>query len=429
MHPPNDINAEASVLGACLLSLEAVEDAQALLSPEKFYGRAHRTIFEAIGNVAANGETPDVVTVAAELGGRLDGVGGVVKLSALVDAVPHARQVNQYARIVHERWMKRELLNISQDIKSLVADNASPNEIIGQVDGRLVGLLDTGGEDTARKIGEFASEHFRELQEAPDETTGTLTGLDALDTNMGGLQPGTLTVIAARPSVGKSALVQQIMLHVSGKLGQHAFLASLEMSKAELAERFICSLAKVDIRRLRMRTLSMFEWERAHKAASEVATYPWIVDDKAHLSTTQLVSRLRRYHREHPVALYAVDYVNQNFLTDPRRRGVSDASHVGYLFAAFKTAAKDLRIPIIAVSQLNRANEHENRRPRLSDLRDSGEIEQHADNVIFIHRQKNSDTENAAELVIAKQRNGPTGVFQVRFVPEQTRFVDSIPGR
>jgi replicative DNA helicase len=440
--PPHSIEAEQSVLGAMLLSDRThyafvIEEG---LKPADFYRERHREVFESMLDLFTQGESIDVLTVTEHLRsrGRLEVAGGQAEIDALTAAVPAVGNLRQYAQIVRERALLRRLLAASYEIQASVhGHEAPPREIVERAERAVLEVAHDDRQKDFRKVGEVLHAEIRKWQELSAEgrsLTGTPSGFADLDTITGGFQPGNLIIIAARPSMGKSALVTNIAENVAlnKEVAKPVALFSLEMSEAELAQRFIASQASIkgdDLRKGRLRDET--KWKRVLRTAGEYDAAPLYVDDSSDVGILDIRAKARRLHQqaqgEHGgLGLIIVDYL-QLMRADARIE--NRVQQVGEMSRGLKILARELNVPVIALSQLSRGVESRtDKRPMLSDLRESGQIEQDADLVMFIYRDEyyfpeTTEKPGEAELIIAKHRNGGLGDVPLTFQNEYPRFL------
>jgi replicative DNA helicase len=426
---PHNLEAEESVLGAVLLSAEAANVALEALQSDDFYKPSHQLVFEAITGLFDANQPIDAITLADALRrtNTLDRVGGVAALTRLLDTVPTTSNVEYYAEIVAETSARRRLLQAGAQVGRFamqtdreiaeVLDNAE--QAVFSVAERRVGegLVAVGPmlQDTLERIEEMGSRG--------DDVTGLPTGFRDLDRMLAGLQAANLVVIAARPSMGKSALALNIAENAA-ESGHPVAVFTLEMSREEVVQRLLSSMAGVDSHQLRTGQLTPDLWQRLVRVTSRLYQMPFYVDYSSDLTVTAIRAKCRRMMRKHGLGLVVVDYLQlmqAGTRADNRQQEIADISR------SLKNLARELHVPVIAVSQLNRALEaRENKRPRLGDLRESGAIEQDADIVMFIYRDDyydpGSDQRGVAEVSIAKHRAGATGTVMMNFAAEFTRF-------
>lgn len=428
--PPQNLMAEQSVLGSMLIDKSAIARVIEILEPDSFYRDAHRFIYEAALKLFDKGEPVDSVTVTEALRqeNKLDAIGGSVYITDLINSVPTSANVEHYARIVEEKAVLRKLITAGtaivrdafeeQQEVDKILDNAEKNifnialkrvrEGFYKVDGILKKVLD----------------RIDKLYGKKETLTGIPSGYADLDNLTAGFQNADLIIIAARPAVGKTALALNMAQSVAIKHKIPVAIFSLEMSKEQLAQRMLCSEAEIDALRLKTASLPDAGWKKLTKALGKLSDAPIFIDDSAAITITEIRAKARRLKVEHGLGLVIIDYLqlmSSRFRTDNRVQEISEIAR------SLKTLARELDIPVIAMSQLSRAVEQRTDRiPRLSDLRESGEIEQTADVVLFIHREDyyNQQTEkgNIAEIIIAKQRNGPVGTVELVFRKEIAKF-------
>jgi replicative DNA helicase len=427
--PPQNVEAEQSVLGCMLLDREAVLRCEEMLRPEDFYREAHRRIFAAMIDLHERGEAVDMITLSEHLGraGQLEALGGFSYLADLGNAVPSAANAVHYARIVQEKATLRRLLAAAADVERSVYDGADDAaEILDQAGNAFFQLAQERRQQpfaALRDVLVGAFERIEFLWEHKGEVLGVPTGLKRLDEMTTGLNPSELVILAARPSVGKTTLVLNWAAHAAQRKIPVG-LFSLEMSREQLAMRLLASEARVDMQRLRSGYLLERDWGPLSNALSRLSESPILIDDTPNISILDLRARARRMRSEHGIGLLIIDYLQ---LMHTRGRAESRQQEISEISRSLKALARELECPVLACSQLSRAVEmREGRRPQLSDLRESGAIEQDADVVIFIYRdpeaEKDDQRRDEVELIVAKQRNGPTGVVKVAFKREIGRF-------
>jgi len=428
--PPQNLEAEVSVLGAVLQDPQALLKAMEVLRASDFYKEAHRKVFDACLGLFERSEAVDLVTVANELLRRkwLDEVGGAAGLAALVDAVPTAANVGYHARIVKDKALLRSLIEKGTAVVSRAyADADDVDEILDWGEQQI---FEISQDKTSRSFVPVRSllkgtiEYIERLYERKVHVTGVPTGYRKFDEMTAGLQPADLIVVAGRPSMGKTSFCLNIAEHAAIKERIPVGVFSLEMSKEQLVQRLLCSLAKVNSNRLRTGYLSDSDWPRLTTQAGILSESPIFIDDTPGISLLEMRAKARRLKAEQGLGLLIIDYLQ---LVAGRGRAESRQQEISEISRSLKAMAKELNVPVIALSQLSRAVEaRDDKRPILSDLRESGAIEQDADVIMFIYRDEvyHPDTEdkNAAEIIIGKQRNGPTGTVRLRFFGQYTRF-------
>ncbi len=428
--PPQNLEAETSVLGAVLLENEALNRVLEILQEDDFYRNAHRRIFSAILHLYEHSEPVDLITLSEVLKtrGELDDVGGVEYLNSLVNAVPTAANISYYAKIIKEKAILRKLINRATEIVSQSYSNSGDvDEFIDQAERTIFEISEDRVRPSFYPIKDLIKSSFKTIERLYEKRqliTGVPTGFQRLDELTSGLQPSDLIIIAGRPSMGKTALALNIAQNASVQAAIPAAIFSLEMSKEQLALRMLCSEAKVDAHRLRGGFLSEADWPKLTRAAGSLSEAPLFIDDTPGLSALEMRAKTRRLKIEHNLGLVIVDYLQLmrgRASADSREQEISDISR------SLKALAKELSIPVIALSQLNRrVEERGDKRPQLSDLRESGAIEQDADVILFLYREevynKSEENRGKAELIIGKQRNGPTDKVDLAFLDKYTRF-------
>lgn len=432
--PPQNLEAEESVLGAMLLSPTAVGAVTEILDASDFYRDSHATIYRAALALWTKGEPVDAITLADELDtrGELEGVGGPSRIAELAALVPATSNVEHYARIVKEMATLRGLVRVGSEIARLGMDR--PGETSDLVDRAEQLVFDLAQE---RVTGDFAHidsllrdsfERIMHLYEAGAELTGIPSGFRDLDRLTSGFQPGNLIILAARPSMGKSALALCAAANLGVRSDTPVALFTLEMSKAEVTQRLMCSEAKVESNRLRSGKLAQDDWPRLTAACDKLMKAPIYVDDTGSITMMELRSKARRLKSREPrLGLIIVDYLQLMTSGSTVENRVQEVSQIS---RSLKVLARDLDVPILALSQLSRAVEQRHdKRPILSDLRESGSIEQDADLVFFVYRDEyyngeESEQQGIAEVILAKHRNGPTDSLKLSFLKRYAKFAD-----
>jgi replicative DNA helicase len=441
--PPYAAEAEVSVLGGMLIDGDAVAKAMESLDETMFYREAHRRIFRSMARLFQRGEVVDPTTVAEDLKQTddLEQAGGLPYLAELLDAVPTAANIDFHARIVRERALMRRLLEAST---SIIQDVYEPgertvDELLDMAEHKVFQVAQSHEREGfvwIKKILYPTFERIEQLQAAKGGVTGVGTGFTDLDGKTGGFQKSDLIIIAARPSMGKTALVISLLLHAAISEQKPVALFSLEMSKEQLVQRMLCSEALVDLGRLLRGRLTDDDYVRLAQAAGHLNTAPIWIDDSGALSVLEMRGKARRLKAEQPeLGMVIVDYLQ--LMRGGARNAENRQQEVSEISRGLKALAKELEVPVLALSQLSRAPEQRSdHRPQLSDLRESGSIEQDADLVMFLYRPEYylSDMEaqekglaGKAELIISKQRNGPTGTIELFFRKESTRFESFSP--
>lgn len=428
--PPNNIEAEQSVIGSMLLDKNAISTASEILTGDDFYKEAHRQIFNAALELYNRNEPVDLVTIVDSLRGKgiLDNIGGITYLSNLVSSVPTTANVKYYAKIVEEKSTLRKLIKSSSEI--IEKCYSSSDDLIGIIDTAEKNIFNISQKATSHDFEPMSSllekgfNQIENLYNNKGAVTGIPTGFTEIDSKTSGFQKGDLVLIAARPSMGKTAFALNIAEYAAIRNNNSVAIFSLEMSKEQLAFRMLCSEANIDMLKLRTGDLEDDDWVRLAKSAGPLASAKIFIDDTPGITVTEMRSKCRRLKMEHGLDLIIVDYLQLmqgSSRTENRQQEVSDISR------SLKALAKEMDTPLIALSQLSRAPEaRADHRPMLSDLRESGSIEQDADIVSFLYRDeyydKESEKRNIAEVIIAKQRNGPTGTVELAFIGKYTKF-------
>ncbi len=428
--PPQNIEAEISVLGALMLDKDAIIQVADVLIPDDFYEHKHRLVYEAMLVLFSKNSSIDILTVtnALEEKGLMDKVGGPAYLTTLVNAVPSAAHVVNYATIVRKKGTLRRLIKASEQITNIAFDESNEIEsILDQAEQQLFGVSQKHLKQNFIAISSILNETFEridELHRDQNSLRGLATGFIDLDKHLGGLQKSDLIVLAARPSMGKTSLALDIIRHVAVVLKQPVGIFSLEMSKDQLVDRLLSSQSDVDLWGIRTGHLNDEDFERLGEAMGVLSEAPIYIDDAAGSNIMEVRTKARRLQTEHGVGLIVIDYLQlmSGHNSDNRVQEVSEISR------SLKVLARELNVPVIALSQLSRGLENRpDKVPQLSDLRESGSIEQDADVVMFIYREdmykgKESRRPNVAEIHIKKHRNGPTGEVDLYFDGTKASF-------
>ncbi len=433
--PPQNLDAERGVLGSILLMNEAIDEVGESLKADHFYSDAHQKIFAAIHHLYENNVRGiDAVTLAEELIRRseLEEIGGGPYLAEILESVPHAAHVRYYAGIVRAKWMQRSLIYACTDILADSYDmSGEVDDLLQSAERRIFGILEQTENTGNLAIGDILIDAFDRIDERINrvgEVSGITTGFSDLDDHTTGFQPTELIILAARPSMGKTALVCNMAEAVARKSGKGVLLFSLEQSNLELAERFLCITARVNGHDLRAGNLSDEQREQLIEASDSLHDLPLFIDDKPGRTMTQVAALARRQHRKSPLGLIIIDYLQ---LIEPEEKSAPREQQIAGISRRLKFLAKELNVPVVALAQLNRGVElREDKRPRLADLRESGAIEQDADMVMFLHRPDQYDPEDRpgeAEVIIAKHRSGPTGIVRLTWRKEFMRFENYSP--
>jgi replicative DNA helicase len=434
--PPHSLEAEVSVLGASLLSRNAAGEAIEYLKAEDFYRNAHRTVFEAVQTLFAQGEPVDTVTVTDWLArrDRLDEIGGAAALHDLTVAVPTAANAAHYAGIVREKSLLRRLIEAGTKVVQLGYEaSEDATTVVDTAESLVYEVAQTGSSNEYSQLKELLNASFEQIEQLAErgsEVTGLPTGFDDLDRLTAGLQPQNLIIVAARPAMGKSSLCLNLSHFVSVEANRPSIIFSLEMSKLEIVNRLLSSEAKIDSSKLRTGRLEDTDWRKLGDALGKLSEAPLFIDDTPSISLMEIRAKCRRLKAKHGLDLVIVDYLQ---LMQSHRRVDSRQQEVAEISRGLKMLAKELDVPVIALSQLSRQPEaRTDKRPQLADLRESGSIEQDADIVGFIYRDEVYDEESPdkgiAELIIAKHRNGATGVVRLAFLNHLTKFANLARG-
>jgi replicative DNA helicase len=435
--PPHSVEAEQAVLGGLMLDNSAWDRVADQLAAEDFYRRDHRLIFRGIAELIERGEAADAVTVAEHLNqlGCLDEVGGLGYLGALARDTPTAANIAAYADIVRERGVLRRLIEIGGEIANSAYDTQGRTsaELIEQAEQRVFELAERGqrraGIVSLKSILPATIDRIDVLYNSEGDITGVPTGFERLDKMTSGLQRGDLIIIAGRPSMGKSSFAVNIAEYAAIRHEVRTLIFSMEMSAESIAMRLISSIGRVNHSQLRAGTFADEDWNRINHAVSQMTRAPIFIDETPALTPGELRTRARRLKREHGLGLIVVDYLQLMQVPGTKENRATEISEIS---RSMKALAKELNVPIIALSQLNRSVEQrQEKRPVMSDLRESGAIEQDADLIAFIYREevydKDTPKRGVADIIIAKQRNGPTGEFPLTFLGEYTRFENYVP--
>jgi len=432
--PPQDLNAEQSVLGGMLLSKDAIADVVEILKGHDFYKPAHETIYQAILDVYAKGEPADPITIAAELTkrGEINKVGGAAYLHTLVQTVPTAANAEYYAEIVHERAVLRRLVEAGTRITQMgYAADDDVDEIVNRAQAEIYAVTEQRTSEDYLPLGDImegALDEIEAIGSRSGEMTGVPTGFTDFDALTNGLHPGQMIVIAARPAMGKSTLALDFARAAAIKHNLPSVIFSLEMGRNEIAMRLLSAEARVALHHMRSGTMTDEDWTRLARRMPDVSAAPLYIDDSPNLSMMEIRAKCRRLKQRNDLRLVVIDYL-QLMQSGGSKRAESRQQEVSDMSRNLKLLAKELEIPVIALSQLNRGPEQRtDKKPMVSDLRESGSIEQDADMVILLHREdayeKESPRAGEADLIVAKHRNGPTATITVAFQGHYSRFVD-----
>lgn len=424
--PPHDLEAEKSVLGSLLIDKDSIVKVVEFLKPKHFYRPSHEKIYEAILTLYEKREPADLVTVPNQLKkmGELENSGGVTYLTELVNSVPTAANIEAYAHLIRNDAIKRFLISTASDIGEMAFKEADVSDLLDQSEQLLYSVSqDLLYQDfvPVKDILEITFERLDELSKNKGSLRGVPTGLKGLDRMLSGLQKENMIVLAARPSVGKTSLALNIAQYAAVENGFGVAIFSLEMGREMLVDRMISAQAGIDNWKIATGNLDEEDFEKYGVAAGELAEASIFIDDTAGASVMEMRTKARRIMLENKIDLIIVDYLQ--LIKAPRAE--SRVQEVSMISQGLKNLARELKVPVIAVSQLSRAVEQRGgeKRPQLSDLRDSGSIEQDADVVMFLYRPEEEDRQNA-KLLVAKHRNGPTGELDLFFKSEFTRFYE-----
>lgn len=429
---PHSVEAEQAVIGSMLMDKEAVAVAADMLLKEDFYTGQYGILFEAIAQLHAEGKPADLVQVQEKVrqNGAPPEISGMEFLRDILTSVPTSANIRHYAKIVKDKATMRRLIKAAQDIEESCYEGRDELEdVLFNAEKNVNAITQTGGSGEFQPIGEVVIEALDRMQAASSaggKITGIATGFTDLDYKMAGLQNSDLILIAARPSVGKTAFALNIAHNVSVKHDITTAIFSLEMSKLQLVNRIISMESKVDSKNIRTGNLSPAEWASIAEGASNVGMSGLIIDDTPGISIGELRAKCRKLKRDNNLGLVIIDYIQ---LMTGGGKSESRQQEVSEISRALKGIARELNVPVIALSQLSRAVESRpDKRPMLSDLRESGAIEQDADVVMFIYRDeyynKDTDRKGEAEIIIAKQRNGPTGTVTLAYIADFTKFAN-----
>ena len=430
--PPQNVEAEQAILGGILLDNEVFNAVLEVLNEEDFYHTAHRKVFLSMIELYENSEPVDLITLTDALKNKnqLDEIGGVSYLTSLVDSIPTTANISYYAKIVKEKSILRRLINTSAEIASMsYGDTGDVEEVLDQAERAIFAISENKIKPSFYPIKELVKNSLNvieKLYEKKELITGVPTGFEGIDRFTSGFQFSDLIIIAGRPSMGKTSFALNIAQYAAIEANVPVGIFSLEMSKEQLSLRMLCSEAKVDAQRLRSGFLSESDWPKLTRAVGSLSEASIFVDDTPALSVLEMRAKARRLKSEKKLGLIIVDYLQLmrgRVNVERREQEISEISR------SLKALAKELNLPVVALSQLNRrVEDRHDKRPQLADLRESGAIEQDADVIIFIYRDevynKSEDNENkgTAEIIIGKQRNGPIGVTKLAFIDKFATF-------
>jgi replicative DNA helicase len=433
---PQNLDAERSILGAILLDNHALNPALERLRPDDFFLDQHRRVFQQMMALGETQRAIDLVTLTDELHrrGELEAAGGTPYLAALVDGVPRVANIEHYARIVKEKAVLRNLIHVTHAIQQRAIEaEEDADTILDQAESSIFQLAEDRIRAGLIGANELVRENFERLERIFTEgkrITGVSTGYLQLDNLTSGLQPSELIILAARPSQGKTSLALNIAENVAMRSGQPVAIFSLEMSKESLLQRLIASVARIDAHKFRTGHLRRDDWRSMTEALGVISSAPLWIDDSGSATVVEIGAKTRRLKRDKGLSMVVVDYLQ---LIAARGRFGNRNEEVSSITRSLKGLAKELKVPVVVLSQLTRSPEREDRRPQLADLRESGAIEQDADVVLFIYRPHafkpgaTPEERDQAELLIAKQRNGPTDRIKFVFLSRYTRFEEAAP--
>ena len=428
--PPQNLEAEESVLGGILIENDALNTVLDIIIPEDFYKGANQKIFKCAINLFDRSEPVDLITLTNELkrSNMIEEIGGASYLASLVDKVPTAANISHYAKIVREKAILREIIKASTGIISESYEEGEDIELfLDKTEKIIFGISERMGRSTFYPIRNVIKDSFKTIErlyEKKEQVSGLPTGFKDFDKLTAGLQPADLVIVAGRPSMGKTSFCLNVATMVALKHQVTVAIFSLEMSKEQLVTRMLCSESKVDSSLLRGGMIEDQDWYRLTNAAGQLSEAPIFIDDSSQITTLEMRAKARRLKTSNNLGLVMVDYLQ---LMQNRGRYESREKEISDISRSLKALAKELNVPVIALSQLNRGVESRvDKRPQMSDLRESGAIEQDADLIAFIYRDElyNKDTEEkgVAEIIVAKHRNGPTGVAKLAFLAPFTKF-------
>jgi len=431
---PCNLEAERSILGAILLDDKAIHTVLESLRTEDFYLESHRKIFDRMCSLISDSVSIDLITLknALQRTDEIESAGGPAYLASLTDGMPRAVNVEHYSRIVKEKATLRRLIQVSNEImlRSYQSEE-SAQEILGDIEKAIFEIGNRQFQSGFTPIEPLVSSVYKHIEEVANRkslVTGIETGFIEFDKMTAGLHPGDLVIVAARPGLGKTSLCLNIAQFAALKKQHSVGVFSLEMSKEQLVKRLLCGEAEIDSHKVNTGFLNKEDWSKLGRAAGALSQAKIFIDDTAGMTITEMRAKARRLSLEHGMDLLIVDYLQ--LMSGSNQRYENRTQEISQISRGLKALAKDLNLPVLAISQLNRAIESRrgDHRPQLSDLRESGSIEQDADIVVFIFREDVVDptTENqgVAEIIVGKQRNGPTGTFQLAFIKQYTKFAN-----
>jgi replicative DNA helicase len=431
--PPHNIEAEQSVIGAIFLDPESFSTASEILMPEDFFRAGHQRIFSAMVQLADKGEPIDIVTVTSFLHNRkeLDEAGGVSYLSDVAGSVPTAANIGYYSKIVEEKAMLRRLIRTATDIVTSGFEREDEvDEVLNEAEKSILEVSsrqNTGAFKSIKDVLIEVYDDIEKLHHQSGDVTGIASGFRDLDRLTSGFQPNDLIIVAARPSVGKTAFALNVAQNVAVNTDENVAIFSLEMGAEQLVSRMLCAEGNIDAQRLRNGQLQADDWSKLTMAMGSLSNAGIYIDDSPGIRVAEIRSKCRRLKQEHGLGMILIDYLQ--LIQGSANSKENRQQEVSEISRSLKALARELNVPLIALSQLSRGVEsRQDKRPMMSDLRESGSIEQDADIVGFLYRDDYYDTEsekqNIIEIIISKQRNGPVGSVELAFVKEYNKFVD-----
>ena len=432
--PPHDVEAEQAILGSMLTDKDAVISALEVLKPEAFYREDNKAIYEAIVNLYNRAEPIDIITVKSELvsTGKFETIGGLEYLAILPDKVPTSANVEQYIKIVEENALLRNLIKTANEIINLgYSQTEEVDDIMDMAEKKIFDILKQKNQTGFTPIKDVLVETFAQIERLynkSDVITGIPTGFIELDYKTAGLHNSDLVLVAARPAMGKSAFVINIAANAAIRSGVPVVIFNLEMSKEQVANRILCSEAMVDSNKVRTGKIEEEDWTKLASALGPISEAPIYIDDTPGISIMEIRAKCRKLKLEKNIGLVIIDYLQ--LVTASGKKNSSREQEISEISRSLKILAKELNVPVIALSQLSRAPEQrkDDHRPILSDLRESGAIEQDADIVMFLYRDdyynENSEEKNIAEVILAKHRGGSTGTVKLAWLGDYTKFAN-----
>ena len=431
--PPHDIEAEQAILGCMLIDQDATSDAIEVLKPEDFYRDDHKYIYEAMLNLYTKGEPIDIITVKDELTSmqKFEAVGGIEYLATLPDRAPLVANSDKYIKIVEEKSILRKLIKTATEIEGLgYAQNEEVDNVIDQAEKKIFDIMQNKNQKGYTPIKDVLVETFAELEKLYNQkqpVTGIATGFTDLDNRTAGLHNSDLILIAARPAMGKSAFALNIATNVAINEKVPVAIFNLEMSKTQLVNRMLCSEAMVDSNKVRTGKIDEEDWIKLATALGPLSEAPIYIDDTPGISISEIRAKCRKLKLEKNIGLVVIDYLQ--LIQGSGKKNSSREQEISEISRSLKIIAKELDVPVIALSQLSRESEkRQDHKPMLSDLRESGAIEQDADLVMFIYRDdyynQDSEKKNIAEIILAKHRAGATGTIELLWMGSYTKFAN-----